>query len=420
MSYPAAPEGANALDEVLRTRKVVVCCGSGGVGKTTCSAALALAAARRGRRTLVCTIDPAKRLANSLGIASLGNEELEVGAEKLREGGIELPPGGSLHAMMLDTKRTFDRLIERYAPSPEHAKRILTNHIYVRFSGQLAGSQEYMAMEKLYEVYTAGKYDLIVLDTPPTKHALDFLTAPKRLSEFLEGSTLKWFLTPYFTAGRWSFGIVQRVTKWVIDWLDQLFGLEMLKELSEFFRAFETLWGGFKERAEKVNELLRRPELAAFVIVTSATRETVSEAGYFIEQLRASSMPIAGVIANRVHTDFLDAGGDAAIEPGPLREAARSEESMRWLEASADEAFAGDPTALRAMRKAIENFCEFQSIAAADRARLAPLEADARRQGLFVREIPAFERDVHDVAGLERLDVWLLGPRPAAVGAARP
>ncbi|HVY60070.1 MAG TPA: ArsA-related P-loop ATPase [Planctomycetota bacterium] len=408
---------AITLEEVLRARKIVVCCGSGGVGKTTCAAALGLAAARRGRRVLVCTIDPAKRLANSLGLAELGNEEREVAPELIRAGGVEVAPGGSLWAMMLDTKRTFDRLIEKYAPTPEHARRILENHIYVKFSGQLAGSQEYMSMEKLHELYTSGKYELIILDTPPTKHALDFLSAPKRLSEFLEGSVIKWFVMPYFKAGKWSLGLVQAIAKKALDMLDQLFGLEMLKELSEFFQAFDALWGGFRERAEKVNELLRRADLSAFVIVTSPTRETVSEAQFFIDKLREGQMPIAGVIANRVHTDFLDGGGlasgpvaagSATIEQGALREAARSEERMGWLEAAADETYAGDPAALRAVRKAVENFCEFQTLSHADRAHLAPLESGAREAGLFVREIPAFERDVHDVATLARLDGWLL------------
>lgn len=398
------------MNALLLEKKMLVCCGSGGVGKTTVAAALALAAARRGRRAVVCTIDPAKRLANSLGITELGNDVKEVPPEKLAQGGVVLAPGGSLSALMLDVKRTFDKLIERYAPDPATAANIQKNHFYQKISSQLAGSQEYMAMERLYELHHEGRYDLIVLDTPPTKHALDFLRAPKRLTDFLDGSVLKWFVTPYFKAGIFGLNLASRIAKKAIEWADELFGMAFLKELNEFFQAFEGLYAGFRERAEKVNELMRREDLNAFLLVTSPTRETVAEAQYFHEQLRAFGMPVGGLIANRVHPIF---GG--AERGGPLGQALESEEAAGALLGEVRARLAGAPALERALEKAIENFCEFEALAAADRAHLGPLIAAMSEAGLSVRTIPAFERDVYDIAGLARLDEWLV--EGAAVGA---
>ncbi len=412
MSGSGGAGGVGALEALLREKRMLVCVGSGGVGKTTVAAALGLAAARRGRRTVVCTIDPARRLADSLGIGELGNEVREVPPARLRAGGAEPAPGGALYAMMLDVKRTFDRLIERYAGSPEAAERIFRNHFYQKISSQIAGSQEYMAMEKLYELFHEGRFDLIVLDTPPTKHALDFLRAPKRLTDFLEGSVLRWFVTPYFRAGRFGFNLASRFARKALEWADEMFGMAFLKELNEFFIAFEGLYRGFRERAERVSELMRRADLNAFIVVTSPSRDTVSEARFFLEQLREFGMPVGGVIANRVHPLF---GGDAE---GPLGRALADEEARRALEAGVREALAGeDPVAARAVEKAIENFCEFESLARADRAHLQPLWdlAGTLAGGgpLFAGEIPAFERDVYDIEGLARLGAALLeAPAP--------
>jgi anion-transporting ArsA/GET3 family ATPase len=406
---------AATLDRLVREKRMLVCCGSGGVGKTTVAAAIALAAARRGRRAVVCTIDPAKRLANSLGIGELGNDVKEVAAQKLAEGGVALPSGGALFAMMLDVKRTFDKLIERYAPDPATAANIQKNHFYQKISSQLAGSQEYMAMEKLYELHQEGRYDLIVLDTPPTKHALDFLRAPKRLTDFLDGSVLKWFVMPYFKAGRFGFNIAGKIAKKAIEWADEMFGMAFLKELNEFFQAFDGLYAGFRERAERVNELMRRADLNAFLLVTSPTRETVAEAQYFDEQLRAFGMPVGGLVANRVHSLF----GGAGSRAGALGAALASEEAAGRLLQEVRARFAAEPALARALEKAIENFCEFETLADADRAHLEPLAQAMAAAGLFVRRIPAFERDVYDVAGLARLDEWLLEAAPAAVVAAR-
>ena len=409
IANPAGP----ALEHLLRERRLIVCVGAGGVGKTTIAAALALAAARRGRRVLVCTIDPARRLATSLGIGELGNEEREVPPNFLRASGVILAEGGSLHAMMLDTKRTFDRLISRYAPSPEAAERILANSIYQKVSSELSGSREYMSMEKLYELHMEGRYDLVVLDTPPTKHALDFLNAPKRLTDFLQGSVFRWFVLPYFEAGRIGMGFANRLAQKALTWIEDLFGLDLLKELNDFFRLFENMYGGFKERAEKVGNLMRSAELCAFVLVTSPTRETIGEALRFYEQLRAFQMPVVGVVANRVHPHFVAVGKLG----GPLREAAAGEQGMRRLREEIQRTFFRDPVLASAVMKAVSNFFEFERLAEADRVNLQPIVTAARSGGIFVCEIPALEEDVHDIAALDRIDRYLLGEEaPVAAG----
>lgn len=381
------------LARLLRDGEVIVCCGSGGVGKTTVSAALGLAAARRGRNVLVCTIDPARRLASSLGLKELASEAYRVPDAILEEAGVPLPEGGALSAMMLDTKSTFDRLIERHAATEEVARRILTNHVYQQFSSQLAGSQEYMAMEKLFELHSSGLYDLIVLDTPPTKHALDFLHAPKRLSTFLEASVLKWFLLPLKASGGLR-GLGSKVFQKALSLLDSVFGMRIIEELAEFFAAFETLWGGFKERAEKVNALLRRADVAGFIVVSSATRETVQEALFFQEQLRSHALPLAGFVVNRVHPVIADEAPESA---------ARAEVDAK------------DPGLGEAVRAALEALVELDALGRSDRRNLTRIREVAREASVFIREIPALEHDIHDIAGLAELDEHLVEGREEAV-----
>ncbi|MHC4392251.1 MAG: ArsA family ATPase [Planctomycetota bacterium] len=396
------------LRALLEGRRVIVCCGSGGVGKTTVSAALALAAARRGRRALVCTIDPARRLANSLGLEALGNEPHEVDADTLAKAGITLPEGGSLSAMMLDIKSTFDHLVTRKAPDAATAERILSNHIYKQFSGQVAGSQEYMAMEKLYELQADPRYDLIVLDTPPTKHALDFLRAPERLSTFLEGRVLRWFLLPLRAGGKVT-GLGARMAQKVLGWLDGIFGMTLLEELAEFFAAFETLWGGFKERAELVNALLRRHDIAAFLVVLAPTRETTDEALYFHDELLDNGLPMGGFVVNRVRPDYA-----AELGPGPLREALRGdaaalERAVAVAKAALTRAGAGAEST-DAVAASIANLRRLQRLADSDRTVMRRVEELSAREGIALRRIPAFGDDVHDLGGLVRLDPHLLGP----------
>ncbi len=276
-----------------RSRGIIVCCGAGGVGKTTTAASLALRAAERGRKVVVLTIDPARRLAQSMGIESLDNTPRPVP-------GVGSADGGSLDAMMLDMKRTFDEVVQSQA-SPEKAKQILENPFYVAVSSSFAGTQEYMAMEKLgqldKEARRTGRYDLIVVDTPPSRSALDFLDAPERLSSFLDGRFMKLLLAPargparLMTAG---FGMVTNAVTKII-------GAQVLQDMKAFVAAFDTLFGGFRQRAQRTFELLQ-DRRTAFVVVSAPEPDALREAAYFVERLRHERMPLAGLVVNRAST----------------------------------------------------------------------------------------------------------------------
>ena len=275
------------LRDIVEGRHVIVCTGSGGVGKTTSAAAIAITAARSGRRTIVLTIDPAKRLAQSLGLTALDNTPRPVK-------GVD-----GLEAMMLDMKGTFDEVIERHASNPQRAARIKGNRFYQQLSNSLAGTQEYMAMEKLYDLHNTGDWDCIVIDTPPTRNALDFLDAPKRLTDFLEGRFLRMFLAPGLAAGRiatraagFGAGLFMRAAS-------RLTGQAVLADLAEFFQSFEGMYDGFKDRAQSVYRLLQSPD-AAFVVVASPEAPALREARYFLQRLAQDGMPTAGLVVNRV------------------------------------------------------------------------------------------------------------------------
>jgi anion-transporting ArsA/GET3 family ATPase len=276
-----------------RDRGIIVCCGSGGVGKTTTSASLALRAAERGRKVVVLTIDPARRLAQSMGIEALDNTPRPVP-------GIDTSAGGSLDAMMLDMKRTFDEVVQSQA-SPEKAQQILDNPFYVAVSSSFAGTQEYMAMEKLgqldQDARKTGRWDLIVVDTPPSRSALDFLDAPERLSSFLDGRFMKLLLAPargparLMTAG---FGLVTNA-------ITKIIGAQVLLDMKAFVAAFDTLFGGFRQRALRTFELLQ-DRRTAFLVVAAPEPDALREAAYFVERLRQEQMPLAGLVVNRATT----------------------------------------------------------------------------------------------------------------------
>ena len=273
------------IEDWLERKQVCICAGSGGVGKTTASAAIALGMAARGKKVAVLTIDPARRLANALGLRELGNEERRVDA------GVD----GELWAMMLDAKRTFDELIEWHAPDERTRDAVLSNRIYQELSNALAGSQEYMAMEKLYELSQEGRYDLLVLDTPPTRNALDFLDAPRKLSEFIDSRSLQLLMAP----GLFGLKVLGRGTNVAFSVMKRATGIDLLQDLGEFFRSFGDMTEGFRERAGRVNELLGARS-SAFVLVTSPRREAIDEGVYFHRRLKDAGLPFAGVIANRV------------------------------------------------------------------------------------------------------------------------
>jgi len=288
----------NTLEEILKTREIIVCAGSGGVGKTTTAAAIALRSAVLGKKTVVLTIDPAKRLASALGLRELSSEPSKVDARKFSAAG--LAPKGELHAMMLDTKSTFDKVVLQYAPTREQADRIIANRFYRNISSTLSGTQEYMAMEKLYELFSEGNYDLIVIDTPPTRNALDFLDAPRRLTEFFESRVLRWFLLPYVKAGGGIMRIANMAATTFLRVVKRIVGADVLEDTVEFFANLEGMYEGFKQRARDVASLLKA-DVTSFVVVTSPTADAVTEATYFAARLNESDLPFGALVVNRVH-----------------------------------------------------------------------------------------------------------------------
>jgi len=289
------------LIHLVAERTIVVCCGSGGVGKTTVSAAFALEGARRGRRVCVVTIDPAKRLADALGLEALTNSPHQIDG----------PWPGELWALMLDPKGTFDDLIRRYAPSPEQAEGILANRIYRNLTGALSGTQEYMAMEKLYELAEGGQFDLVVVDTPPTRNALDFLDAPRRLTRFLGHRLFQLLLMPT----RAYLRAVSVATQALLRTISKVAGAEIVQDAMTFFQAFEGMEEGFRLRAEHMRKLLARTT-TAFVLVTSPRRDTVEEAGWFADKLNESGLAVEGLVVNRVHPAFGAASELPDVAPG--------------------------------------------------------------------------------------------------------
>ncbi|MFJ8022140.1 ArsA family ATPase [Streptomyces sp. NPDC096311] len=272
--------------------RIVVCCGSGGVGKTTTAAALGLRAAERGRKVVVLTIDPARRLAQSMGIDSLDNVPRRVK-------GIDDSAGGELHAMMLDMKRTFDEIVEAHADG-ERAAVILNNPFYQSLSAGFAGTQEYMAMEKLGQLRARDEWDLIVVDTPPSRSALDFLDAPKRLGSFLDGRLIRLLTAPAKLGGRAGMKFLNVGMSMMTGTLGKLLGGQLLKDVQTFVAAMDTTFGGFRTRADATYKLLQAPG-TAFLVVAAPERDALREAAYFVERLAAEDMPFAGLVLNRVH-----------------------------------------------------------------------------------------------------------------------
>jgi anion-transporting ArsA/GET3 family ATPase len=297
----------SSLDEVVASSDVVICCGSGGVGKTTTAAVIAMEAAREGRRSVVVTIDPARRLADALGLEGLSNTPVRIDGVGFEDG------RGELWAMMLDTKATFDGLVERYATDGTQAERILGNAFYQNISGSLSGTQEYMASEKLYELAVEGDWDLVVVDTPPTRNALDFIDAPQRLATFLSHPLYRVFMTP-------RRGIVKAVNvaaQTVTRSLAKVVGAEVIGDAIAFFGAFEGMEDGFRDRAARVEQLLA-DATTSFVLVASPRADTVEEASYFASRLAEHGIDVRALIVNRMQPAFVGAaGGDGGRATGP-------------------------------------------------------------------------------------------------------
>jgi anion-transporting ArsA/GET3 family ATPase len=385
-----------ARSSLLRPR-IAVCVGSGGVGKTTVAAALALEAARRGRRALVLTIDPARRLADALGVSALGNQPEALPRGALAALGV--PPRGELSALMLDMKRTFDDLVERFADSPETRTRILQNPIYQHVSEALAGSIEYSAMEKVYELYAQRAYDLIVVDTPPSQHALDFLEAPQRLVEFLDSRIVHMLIHPAFAAGRLGFRLFQRGARRVLQVLERVSGIGFLEDVSEFLLAFEGMSEGFRQRASGVRALLLGPE-TAFVLVAGAARDSVQQAFELRQRLAGFGTSLTGVLVNRVR--WWPGGG-------PPPDLAGAESSLGALAAAlAASEGAGFPAGAAA-RAALDAAAGYAALVRRDARETAALRSAVEKQGSYWGEIPELAGDVADLAGLARIARAIFG-----------
>ncbi len=375
---------SSALSALVDSCRVIVTAGAGGVGKTTTAAALSVAAARRGKRVLCLTIDPAKRLAESLGIAEMTSEAAIV--DKSRFDAIGVPMTGSLTAMMLDTKRTFDELVTRYSSTPEKARKLLDNRLYRYVSTSLAGTQEYMAMEKLVAVKEDPRYDLVVLDTPPTANALDFLDAPERLMEALDSATMKWFVDAFQSSGKLSFNLVARSAATVLRGIGKITGGGFLEAMAELIAELNDLFGGFKERALRVQKTLRGDDVA-FVLVTSPSPPAIKEVLYFAERLLEAKMPHGALVVNRFHLPPRFPGGV-------------SEDAARAGIAGAHLALEDDAPA-----RLVQAHADAVKVASLDAAQVRALGAVTKTPVIRIAEL---DTDVHDLQLLVQLSDALM------------
>jgi anion-transporting ArsA/GET3 family ATPase len=364
-----------SVSDLLAGKRVCVCGGSGGVGKTTTSAAIALGMAREGAKVAVVTIDPAKRLANALGLEELENQPRRVEPERLTGGRGKFK--GELWAMMLDPKRTFDELIERVAADPERAEEIKRNRVYRELSTAVSGSQEFTAVAKLYELERDGEFDLLVLDTPPSRNALDFLDAPTRLTSFLEGRALKAFIRPTGLGMR----VLGRGAAPLLGAMRRVTGVDLIGDLTTFFGLLGDMTDDFSERARGVERMLRA-STTVFLLVTSAQQAAIDEAIWFRRTLIDGGLPFAGVIVNRVHHDIL---GEA--EP---------EDLMSALDAELTPDLAG---------RVAENFFDYHRLAQRDAHNTARLRDELGDEPLLL--VPHLDHDVHDIEGLLRIHRYL-------------
>ncbi|MED5374517.1 MAG: ArsA-related P-loop ATPase [Myxococcota bacterium] len=357
------------------TPRVIVCCGSGGVGKTTTSAAMALGLALRGKRVAVLTIDPARRLADSLSVGPLSNDPQRVPLD-----GLSGAPGGHLDAMMLDMKSTWDGVVERFAPSPKARQRILDNRYYQLASTRLAGSHEYMAMQRLLELYESREWDIILLDTPPTRHAMEFLSAPQRMAGLFDEGVMHWLSLPRNTRG---FKALERGSEMVTSILKRLIGAGTMGDIAEFFDAMQDLWGGFQERSQAVDALLGSEE-TRFLLVTTPAPAARAEAQEFADLLADTQRPFGGFVVNRV----------VPVPPHNAQIAAAS-----LPDPPADMA----PQAWEAATAALlQAFSTQQALVDGERGALEALQNQAHGPvGLW--PVPELAEDVHDLAALTRL-----------------
>ena len=390
------PAGSGSMDGLLATKEIAIACGPGGVGKTTTAAAAAvMAAVRHGSKVLVLTIDPAKRLADALGLDGIGNTEHRVPDEAFRAAGIK--PRGQLWAAMLDTKESWDDLIRRHAPDRQTRDEILANPLYQNISGRFVQSHDYIAMERLYEIHSDGDYDLIVVDTPPTRNALDFLDAPQRMADFFSSRLLRWLIVPYRSR------LVNVATKPFYTIADRILGTEFLGDISEFFILFQSMYDGFVERSESVGRLLS-DRRTTFMVVSTLEAVPLREAEFFAEQLNARKLHLGAIVLNKVLPSYLR-GSEGTEVAEALKD--RSEELAAAL---APTLLAVDPSLgdtdqiVRVLNEVADSYLNFQVVALREMEEQATLSVMPD----VLATVPFFDTDLYDLGGLYRLgeQIW--------------
>jgi anion-transporting ArsA/GET3 family ATPase len=381
---------AASIEQLLAAKEIVICCGSGGVGKTTTAAsAAAMAAVNLGGKVLVLTVDPAKRLANALGLEGFGNIEKPVPVDAFKAAGVE--PRGELWAAMLDTKQSWDDLVLRHAPDEATAYKILENPLYQNISGRFVQSHEYIAMERLFELHSSGRYDLIIVDTPPTRNAIDFLRAPERMADFFSSRLLRWLTVPARSR------VMNFATRPFYQVADRILGSQFLEDIAEFFMLFQTMYAGFVDRANAVTRLLH-DRRTTFVVVTTLEAAPLREAEFFVDALRDDKLHIGALVLNKVLPSyFLDA--DAARVAERLCADAPAV-------AAAVAPKAGETTAVaRVLQEVGESFLNFAVVA----KREAEQRGELASAPDVVATVPYFETDVYDLSGLLRLGATIWG-----------
>jgi anion-transporting ArsA/GET3 family ATPase len=390
MAARKRPHGSTgSIEQLLAAKEIVIHCGSGGVGKTTtAAAAAAMAAVHHGGKVLVLTVDPARRLANALGLETFGNVETRVPPEAFAEAGVE--PRGELWAAMLDTKQSWDDLVRRHAPDPATREAILANPLYKNITGRFVQSHDYIAMERLYEIHASGTYDLIVVDTPPTRNAIDFLEAPERMADFFSSRLLRWLTAPARSR------VLSMASKPFYSVADRILGSKFLEDIAEFFLLFQTMYAGFVDRAKAVTRTLEDSR-TSFVVVSTLESAPVREAEFFVDALEDRGLHLGAVVLNKVLPGwFLDKEATAAAKALCARSDA--------LAAELPEAI-GEPHQVgRVLREVGESFLNFQVVA----KREAEMRAELSAAPEVVAAVPYFDHDITDLAGLLDLgeQIW--------------
>jgi anion-transporting ArsA/GET3 family ATPase len=393
---PRARKGTASLEPLLASKEIVICCGSGGVGKTTtAAAAAAMAAAHLGGKVLVITVDPARRLANALGLERFGNVETRIPPEEFAAAGVA-EPRGELWAAMLDTKRSWDELVRAHAPDAATRDAILANSLYDNITSRFVQSHDYIAMERLYEIHASGRYDLIIVDTPPTRNAIDFLEAPERMADFFSSRLLRWLTVP---ARSRVFTMASRPFYTVAD---RILGSQFLQDIAEFFLLFQTMYDGFVERARAVTRTLS-DKRTTFVVVSTLEPSPVRETEFFVEALSNRKLPLGAVVLNKVLPDWFgdrDATALAqrmSVDPAGLAKAV--------TEAPGGAGIGAPEQVARVLAEVGESFLNFQVVA----TREAEQRAELASVSDMVATVPYADHDITDLRGLLELGGWLWG-----------